>query len=917
MNDSFNSPLSDRSQTRSDGSNTSRGITITILRYIITSGIGATVLALFPYSAECALDAKYLILMSTSFVAAIVFGWGCVNGYIVPKLPPELTVTIGLFCLWQYLSLFQATNVLLGVLAATRFSCLAVIIVITSSVFREPAQAWRAILFLIFVTAVTNVYGLVQLFGWDPFPWQTRDVEEYLNLPSTFGNPNFAAHFILIMILASVGLATRRSTHWVFLLVALSSFHLYMTSMRAAVLALTSALGVILVAWSVKTFNLTPRIAVIRTLTISISIAFISFLLAVCGEYYLTGHALPLDGSVILRYNSNVTASKVLVDSPILGVGTGNYVVASPPYWTSYEKLWYATNNSISTHVHNEYMEFAAEGGYPLLALYTLLIVFTLARCLFAAFGTLDPERRRLGFTLAACITGFAVDSFLGFNLHAPASAALFAFFVGLAMSISESRVSVRRNISVVIRGALAALLILVTAVGIAFEIRQFASQVFVQQSKAIQNSPVSADSSLASAARLAPWDWNTHTLRGNIAINASNSELARLHYARALDANPSCVPGLLGSARARVLQVKQSITALPAERKSQLDEARSFVVKAIQLVPELSRCREALADIELTEGQLAEEQHDPHGAREHRLEAVEQLRRSIVFQESDESLARTYKSLAAIQMTLGDAPQAISALHIAAFYTPSDSALWALFFQVIMQTKNTETMRWAIENSLGRVKKTEPDGARAWAIANTWLARLFMYDGETEKANELLRPMLDNPNSPLEAWGFYAQSLSLLQRDSELEKRLKNHTIMYLDPLTSNTVFAVSQFLTTSRPDVAVNATAILANVANQRSTEVAPEVLAAQFGWVVDIAEAELMQSNVLDGQKRAIAFANLAAIARACGNNQQVVNLCLTALITATSDVRERVLQLKESAETIQNRPAGTVEVERHAN
>jgi O-antigen ligase len=104
---------------------------------------------------------------------------------------------------------------------------------------------------------------------------------------------------------------------------------------------------------------------------------------------------------------------------PILGYGLGTFSDVYPAYKSFYTNLFV-------NHAHNDYLEMLVDTGVVGLALFVWMLVGVF-RSGFSKVMDRDDEEGRL-LTLAALtgIVGILIHSFIDFNLHIPANAALF-----------------------------------------------------------------------------------------------------------------------------------------------------------------------------------------------------------------------------------------------------------------------------------------------------------------------------------------------------------------------------------------------------------------------------------------------------------------------------------------------------------
>lgn len=104
---------------------------------------------------------------------------------------------------------------------------------------------------------------------------------------------------------------------------------------------------------------------------------------------------------------------------PILGYGMGTFSTVYPAYRSFYTNLFV-------NHAHNDYLEMLVDTGVVGLALF-LWFLFSVFRSGWKKISDEnDVEGRALTLAALTGVTGIVVHSFLDFNLHIPANAALF-----------------------------------------------------------------------------------------------------------------------------------------------------------------------------------------------------------------------------------------------------------------------------------------------------------------------------------------------------------------------------------------------------------------------------------------------------------------------------------------------------------
>ncbi len=110
---------------------------------------------------------------------------------------------------------------------------------------------------------------------------------------------------------------------------------------------------------------------------------------------------------------------------PWTGTGLGTFALAFRHYQTSW--LTYVVD-----HPHNDYLEFAAETGWPGAALLFVPILYLLVRMMVSFLS--DARRYRPAVTLGCIgsVLALLLHSAADFNLHVPANALIYAVVLGI-----------------------------------------------------------------------------------------------------------------------------------------------------------------------------------------------------------------------------------------------------------------------------------------------------------------------------------------------------------------------------------------------------------------------------------------------------------------------------------------------------
>lgn len=110
---------------------------------------------------------------------------------------------------------------------------------------------------------------------------------------------------------------------------------------------------------------------------------------------------------------------KMAVQKPVLGYGLGTFSTVYPAHRSFYTDLFV-------NHAHNDYLEMLVDTGLIGLGLFVWFMVGVYRSGWKKVANANDYEGRVLSLAALTGVTGIVAHSFLDFNLHIPANAALF-----------------------------------------------------------------------------------------------------------------------------------------------------------------------------------------------------------------------------------------------------------------------------------------------------------------------------------------------------------------------------------------------------------------------------------------------------------------------------------------------------------
>ncbi len=741
------------------------------------------VLAMFPYTQDPAGDIKTLI----GAWAALLLGVGWVVSAWLNRQPfrrPQIMLEV--------LLLFLALHLLSALLGAHRghsfaelgdFWSLFVIYLVASQIYRTPDQVRRLMLVLCIAVAVSSLYAiLVQHFGLDPFPWRTRTSDEYVNLPGTFGNPNYAAHTLILAVIMAIFLATRISMAWCVGFAALFLVHLHFTHQRAGIIALAAAAALMLVAWAVSKVVRRPVAATVSTLAV-VGVLAIAGIVAIMGVSKMrTGSVYPLDLSLLIRYKSYCSAARMILTRPMIGYGPGSYVIEYPRFWTPYEQQWFADELKMNAHVHNDLLETAANAGLPAAGLYLVLLVLGVSYGLLIGFTREHPQQRRLGFALAALFTAFAVDGLFGFNLHVPVSAAILFLMMGIlegawlsgapAVALASPRYGFAWKTPLIVTTVATALLAGAIFLSQAFLLRGEAELHWQRYDR--------AERILGWGENLAPWNWEFPRQRGIASLAKEGYPAAIWHLERAIQDNPQFVTTWVPLARAKLGAV---LGGNPAEQKplvqclQVLDDAALDAQQILRLCPMFPTGEELLGRVALGRAMLLSKDAEVKAANAEKIknswqEAETHFSKAI--QYGAKSTSELYRQLVQVRTALGDTKGAEQAMIRATQADPSDELNWPFFYSFARTNKMYDRFRELLEWRIERLSEKTPPDTVNLSTAYLWLASIDQEGRNDLDAAEASyqRAVKTAPARPA-IWTAYAQFAQTTGRLDSFKKFL------------------------------------------------------------------------------------------------------------------------------------------------
>lgn len=644
-----------------------------------------------------------------------------------------------------------------------QFAMLTGIYFVVAHSYRNPEQMARWMLLFCSAVVVSSLYGFSQRLGYDFFPWGETDLEEYRNIPATFGNPNFAAHCLVLAAILAAYLATtdrRRWYCWGF--VAVYMVHLYFTRTRGSVVALMAALLLAVVA---KTLAHGTGSPLRKTATAVLTMAGIVCGAAAAGAlglYLATGSPLPQDTSLLLRYNAYFGASRMILDQPLLGFGPGIYEYANVHFWSPFEQWWFAVNEQLNEHVHNDLIETAVDAGLLATAAHLALLVLGVVHGLYLYFLRQDPARRRFGLAAAAFFTAFLVDGLFGFNLRVPVSAFLLFVMMGFveAFYLENTPVlPIRNRFGQPLFVRLAVVVLAVLSGYMAT--RSFNAERYLQTGRGAMMHEggyfAAAADFFRKGGALAPWDFRYPLNEALAQVKLKQRGAADDLLDRSTALRPDYIVTLVVSADTkRDLAVEQHATS-PERARELFEEGRRNAARVAELCPPYPLAQELLGRMAATRALLA----TGGAAADEEVDALWQeaethLRQAVMLGGAEPG--RLFMMIARAQLAREDLAGALASLQRAAGLQPDNRDVWSVFAEYSGKSGSFEAMHDALTAQIARLASARAPDVETTALLHLWQA--YVLGTKLHRPQEALRSYQATLNAlpeRAEVWADFA----------------------------------------------------------------------------------------------------------------------------------------------------------------
>lgn len=343
-----------------------------------------------------------------------------------------LVLTLSAFAAWMVLeSLVVGSSSLETLRGSFHLFLIAGVFLVVLAQGRGEGAVEKPAHFIFIAAAFMSLHGLVQNLGWDKVDWTSRFESRAF---STLGNPDYLAGFLVALLPLAWVMTLRSQTPrswWALRALTLLLFAgLIATRVRGSFLALVAAsffLGAALLSpWGRELYR-RNRGFILATLA----------LLVVGGGAYLARHGglsafSRRQVSVQQRLDTYRVAWAMIQDHPLAGVGLGQFGRRFPEYqakpWADEEEKppYFHTE-----HVHNEFLQFWAEGGSVGLLLFLgVLVLWVGSIRKVLKDGSVSSESKDLLIGIAGGMVALLVQSLSNFPLQVAPTAILFGLYL-------------------------------------------------------------------------------------------------------------------------------------------------------------------------------------------------------------------------------------------------------------------------------------------------------------------------------------------------------------------------------------------------------------------------------------------------------------------------------------------------------
>ncbi len=397
-------------------------------------------------------------LVGISLVSMLWAASGWVKGALRIRLPWIVFPFLG-FVVAGLLSLLVAVNGRVVIQSLVLVVFFFQLLLVIANVVGTRKDVTLLLFALLVPAFAASLYGLLQYLGAVRGPFGGTGLSEMI---STFGNRNYLGGFLTYLMFPATILVITPRWRWVRIVsIAMLAFcfgTVLLLQQTAVFISLIVAAFALLVGWAIFRPVVPIRKNRVWILVLLLALAFV---------FLTESPSSPLNSLSVFSAeesswigelwakNSGKTRSwdwwvgiEMFADSPVVGIGLGNYKLDFLEYKTGFLATprgeAYDFYIARAAQAHNDYVQVLAEVGI-LGALAVLAFIVILVACFWQRIRSLLDEAKRLDLLLLACgVIPVFVHALVSFPAHLPASSLVFVAVIGIAFSRVYGNVGVR-----------------------------------------------------------------------------------------------------------------------------------------------------------------------------------------------------------------------------------------------------------------------------------------------------------------------------------------------------------------------------------------------------------------------------------------------------------------------------------------
>lgn len=372
------------------------------------------------------------------------------------------------------------------------------LLLIIANVVRERRDVQLLLFALLVAAFFASLYGLLQYLGVLRGPYGGTGLAELI---STFGNRNYLGGFLAYLLFPSVILVISPRWRWVRIVSIPMIAFCFGTALLVQQTAVVISLAVAAIAWIIGWVIFGPVTPLRKNrvwILVLLVLLVVTFLIAAPSGPLNSVVGLSADKPSwigrIWEQQGGHTRSwdwwvgwEMFLDSPVVGVGLGNYKLN----FLAYKAQFLATPRgeaytfyiARAAQAHNDYVQALAETG--ILGLLAIVgFIATLAVSIWLRLRHTRDEQARLELLLLTCgIIPFLVHALASFPAHLPSSSLVFVVLIGIVFSrVYGDRTVVQRSL---VRWPLRACVSSITIIGVvvsAFAVSDLSANVLMYE---------------------------------------------------------------------------------------------------------------------------------------------------------------------------------------------------------------------------------------------------------------------------------------------------------------------------------------------------------------------------------------------------------------------------------------------------